>query len=127
MNPHLKHIPRLRPLAAGGLARRHLEGFGGQAHGTFDTQVLRFGTLEELGADLFERLDFAAREGDADLVDFWAFAEILLRLGVGHFALLGVDVEVTWVWAEGIRIEQRWDVKRAMGRQSRPERRGSVR
>lgn len=70
VNPHLEHIPRLAALTAGCLSGRDLQSLGGEADGTFDAQVLRFGALEELGAYLLEGGDFAAGQGDADLVDF---------------------------------------------------------
>jgi hypothetical protein len=48
----------------------YLESLGRQANGTLDAEVLRLGSLEELGADFLEGLDFAGCEGDADFVDF---------------------------------------------------------
>jgi hypothetical protein len=70
VDPHLKHIPRLAALAAGCLAGRDFERLGRQADGALDAQVLGFGALEELGADLFEGRDLTAGEGYADFVDF---------------------------------------------------------
>ena len=57
-----------------------------QAHGSLDAQVLALGTLDQLGADLLERLHLARRERDTDLVDFRAVAQVALRVfgGVGH-------------------------------------------
>lgn len=54
----------------------YLEDLGGQAHGALDAQVLGLGALEQLGADLLERLHLARGEGDADLVDLRAIAEV---------------------------------------------------
>jgi hypothetical protein len=70
VDPHLVHVPGLAALAAGRLARRHLEGLGRQPHGTLDPEVLGLGPLQELRAHLLQRLHLARREGDADLVDF---------------------------------------------------------
>ncbi len=70
MDPHLVHVPRLATLSTRCLSRRDLEGLGRQANRALDAQVLGFGALKELGAYFFEGLHLAAREGDADLVDF---------------------------------------------------------
>ncbi len=70
MNPHLKHIPRLASLAARGLSSRHLEGFGRQAHGALNAEVLGLGALEELGAHFFQGLNLSGSECNPDLVDF---------------------------------------------------------
>ena len=48
----------------------YLEGLGRQSDGSLDAQILGLRTLEELGADFLERLDFAGCEGDADFVNF---------------------------------------------------------
>lgn len=70
MDSHLVHVPGLATLTARGLAGGHLQGLGGQADRTLDAEVLGLCALEEFGADLLERLDFARGEGDSDLVDF---------------------------------------------------------
>ena len=70
MNPHLKRIPRLTTLTTRCLPGRNLQTLGRQANGAFDTQVLRFGPLDQLLTDLFEGLDFSRGQGDADFVDF---------------------------------------------------------
>lgn len=59
MNPHLVRIPSLAPLAAGALARSHLQVFGGEADGSLGAEVLGAGALDELGTDFFEGVDFA--------------------------------------------------------------------
>lgn len=59
MNPHLKHIPRLASFTTRRLPCGDLQSFGGEPDGTLDAEVLGLGALEELGADFFERLDFA--------------------------------------------------------------------
>lgn len=70
MNPHLEHIPCLGALTARCLSGRDLEDLGGEADGALDAEVLRLRTLEQLSAHFLECGDFAAREGDADLVNF---------------------------------------------------------
>ena len=55
----------------------------------FDTEILSLGALDQLAADLFEGLHFAGRERDADFVDFWAVAEGVAFLVVGHLDLIG--------------------------------------
>ena len=76
MNAHLEHIPGLASLTTRCFPGCNLQGFGGQADGAFDAQVLGFGALEELGAHFFERGDFARGERNADFVDFlWKWLE----------------------------------------------------
>jgi hypothetical protein len=58
VDPHLKHIPGLASLSAGRFACGDFEGLGRQAHRALDSEVLGFGTLEKLGAHLFQGLDF---------------------------------------------------------------------
>ena len=85
MDSHLVGIPGLRTLTARSLAGGDLQLLGGQADGALDAQVLALGAVDQLLAHLLERLDVARGQGDADLVDLWAFAEVLLGLLVGHF------------------------------------------
>ena len=70
MNSHLIHIPRLTALATRRLPGRDLQNLGGQADWTFDAQILGFGALDQLLADLLEGLNFAGCEGYTDFVDF---------------------------------------------------------
>ena len=80
MDAHLKGVPGLGTLTVGGLTGGDLQVLGGQADGALDAELLVLGTVDELLADLLERLDVAGGEGDADLVDLGALAEVLLRL-----------------------------------------------
>jgi len=80
VDAHLVRVPGLGTLAVGRLARRDLQVLGGQAHGALDAQLLVLGAVNELLAHLLERLDVARREGDADLVDLGALAEVLFGL-----------------------------------------------
>ena len=80
-----------------------LEGLGRQADGALGAEVLGLGALDELLADLLERLHLARGQGDAcgresvglreaavgkrlrtDLVDLGRLAEVLLGLVVRH-------------------------------------------
>jgi len=85
VDSHLEHVPRLATLTAGCLTGGDLESLGGQTDGTLDAEVLGLCALEEFGADLLEGLDFARGQGNANLVDFRALAEILLGLLERHF------------------------------------------
>jgi len=80
VDAHLKGIPGLGTLTARRLAGGDLQVLGGQADGALNAELLVLGAVDELLADLLERLDVAGGEGDADLVDLGALAEVLLRL-----------------------------------------------
>lgn len=80
MDAHLKGVPGLGTLTVGGLTGGDLEDLGGETDGALDAELLVLGTVDELLADLLEALDVAGGEGDADLVDLGALAEVLLRL-----------------------------------------------
>lgn len=68
VDAHLVAVPGLGTLTARGLAGGDLEALGGQADGALGAEVLVLSTVDDLGADLFEDLDLAGGEGDADLV-----------------------------------------------------------
>jgi hypothetical protein len=70
MDSHLIQIPGLTTLTARCLTGGNLQDLGGEADGALDTEFLRFGTVDELGADFLEGLDVAARKSNADFVDF---------------------------------------------------------
>jgi len=70
VDSHLVRVPRLTPFTTRSFPRSDFQALGRQADRAFDTQVLGFGTLDQLLADLLQGLDFAGSEGDADLVDF---------------------------------------------------------
>lgn len=70
VDPHLKGIPRLTPLPTRRLPGRDLQDLGRQTHGALDAEVLGLGPLDQLLAHFLQRLHFARRERDADLVDF---------------------------------------------------------
>lgn len=70
MDSHLKGIPGLGTLTTRGLSGGNLEGLGWEADWALHTEILRLRALDELLADLLERLDLSAGQGDADLVGF---------------------------------------------------------
>ena len=69
MDAHLVGVPSLGTLTVRGLTGGDLEDLGGETDGALDAERLVLGTVNELLADLLERLDVAGGEGDADLVD----------------------------------------------------------
>lgn len=84
VDAHLVGVPGLGTLTARGLTGGDLEVLGGETDGALDAEVLVLGAVEELLADLLEGLNLARGEGDADLVDLGAVAEVLV-LVVRHF------------------------------------------
>jgi hypothetical protein len=80
VDAHLKGVPGLGTLTVGGLTGGDLQDLGGQADGALDAELLVLGTVDELLAHLLEGLDVARGEGDSDLVDLGAIAEVLLGL-----------------------------------------------
>lgn len=70
MDSHLESVPGLGSFTTRSLSGGNFEGLGWETDGALDTEILGLGTLDELLADLLERLDVAGGEGDADLVSF---------------------------------------------------------
>jgi hypothetical protein len=70
VNAHLKGIPGLGTFTIGCLSGRDPQVLGWETNGSLDAEILGLGTIEELNADLFEGLDVARGQSDADLVDF---------------------------------------------------------
>ena len=70
MDAHLICIPGLTPFTARCLPRRDLQALGRETDRALYAEILALRALNELLADLFETLDFARCQGDADLVDF---------------------------------------------------------
>lgn len=66
VDSHLVAIPRLTALSARRLARRDLQGLGRESNRSLDEEALGASSLQQLGGDLLERVDLAARERDAD-------------------------------------------------------------
>ncbi len=70
MNPHLECVPSLASLTTRRFAGRDLERLGWKPDGALDAEVLGFGSLDKLLADLLQALYFAACQGDTDFVYF---------------------------------------------------------
>ena len=70
MDSHLEGIPGLGTLTTGCLSGGDLEGLGWETDWSLDAEILSLGTLDELLADLLERLNLSAGQGDSDLVGF---------------------------------------------------------
>lgn len=70
VNSHLKGIPSLGTLTTGSLSGGNLQGLGWETDWALDAEVLGLSAFDELGADLLERLDLSAGQGDSDLVGF---------------------------------------------------------
>jgi hypothetical protein len=85
VNFHLITIPCLTSFTTGGFAGGDSQDLRWQADRSLDTEILGLRTVDELRADLLERLHISGSEGNADLVDLWAFTKVLLALVVRHF------------------------------------------
>ena len=68
VNAHLELVPGVGTLSAGGLTSRDGKLLGGEADWTGNLELLVGGLLLQVGAHLFEVLDVARGEGDADAV-----------------------------------------------------------
>ena len=93
--PHLVGVPGLGALTARTLTGGDLEVLGGHADGALDAQLLALGAVDELLADLLQRGDLAAGQGDPDLVDLG-----LVELG-GLLGVLERHVGRCWWWYRG--------------------------
>lgn len=101
VDAHLIGVPGLGTLTVRRLTGGDLQVLGGQADGALDAELLVLGAVDELLAHLLERLDIARGEGDSDLVDLGALAELaLLWLVVGHGVWMG------WECGGVIRAEE---------------------
>lgn len=69
---HLKlvAVPGLRTLTARSLTGCDFKDLGGEANRTFDTELLVLCTVDEVGGKFLQVLDVAARQGNANFVDF---------------------------------------------------------
>ncbi len=79
MDSHFESIPSFRSFTTRSLSGGNLQGLGREADGTLHTEVLGLGTLNEFLADLLERLNLSAGQGNSDLVGFLIAISISLR------------------------------------------------
>lgn len=83
VNAHLKTIPSLGTFTARGLTGGDVEHLGRHADGSLDLELLLLGTTDEVSADLFEVLDVARGEGDANAVNLRGISLLDSLLGSG--------------------------------------------
>merc|ERR1719266_1736039 len=69
VDPHLELVPGLTPLSARSLPGGDPEGLGGHPHGSLHLQLLVLGSLDQVTADLLQRLHVAGGQSDPDTVD----------------------------------------------------------
>jgi len=68
VDTELVRVPGLGTFTTRGLAGGNLEVLGGETDGALDGKTLAASTLNELSADLLERLDLSAGQGNSDTV-----------------------------------------------------------
>jgi len=75
VDSHLEGVPCLTTLSARGLTGSNLKSLYWKTNWALDAEFLGLRTVDELLADLLERVDLSAGQSDSDLVGF------LLRTG----------------------------------------------
>lgn len=80
VDAHFEAIPRVGTFSTGSLTSGNSQLFGGKTDGTADMEFLFQRGLFQVGTDLFEVLDVATGQGDADAVD-----DLVGRGGSGFF------------------------------------------
>ena len=69
VDAHLEPVPGLGALTARGLPGGDLQGLGGHPDGSLHLQLLVFGSLDQITADLLQRLHVTGSQSDPDTVD----------------------------------------------------------
>ena len=69
VDPHLELVPGLTTLSAGSLTGGDPQGLSGHPHGSLHLQLLVFGSLDQITADLLQRLHVTGSQSDPDTVD----------------------------------------------------------
>ena len=69
VDPHLELVPGLTTLSAGSLTGGDPQGLSGHPHGPLHLQLLVFGSLDKVAADLLQGLDVAGGQSDSDTMD----------------------------------------------------------
>merc|ERR1719211_935895 len=69
VDPHLELVPGLTTLSARSLTGGDPQGLGGHPDGSLHLQLLILGSLDEVTADLLQRLHVAGGQSDPDAVD----------------------------------------------------------
>ena len=69
VDPHLELVPGLTTLSARSLTGGDSQGLGGHPHGSLHLQLLVLGPLDQVTADLLQRLHITGGQSDPDTVD----------------------------------------------------------
>ena len=69
VDPHLELVPGLTTLSARSLTGGDPQGLGGHPDGSLHLQLLVFGSLDQITADLLQRLHVTGGQSDPDTVD----------------------------------------------------------
>ena len=69
VDPHLELVPGLTTLSARSLTGGDPQGLGGHPDGSLHLQLLVFGSLDQITADLLQRLHVTGSQSDPDTVD----------------------------------------------------------
>ena len=69
VDPHLELVPGLATLSARSLTGGDPQGLGGHPDGSLHLQLLVFGSLDQITADLLQRLHVTGSQSDPDTVD----------------------------------------------------------
>ena len=70
VDPHLELVPGLTTLSARSLTGGDSQGLGGHPDGSLHLQLLVLGPLDQVTADLLQRLDITGGQRDPDTVDW---------------------------------------------------------
>ena len=70
VDPHLELVPGLTTLSARSLTGGDSQGLGGHPDGSLHLELLVLGPLDEVTADLLQRLDITGGQSDPDTVDW---------------------------------------------------------
>ena len=70
VDPQLESVPGLGTLTARGLPGGDPQGLGGHPNGPLHLQLLVLGSLDQVTADLLQRLDITGGQSDPDTVDW---------------------------------------------------------
>ena len=69
VDPHLELVPGLTTLSAGSLTGGDPQGLSGHPNGPLHLQLLVFGSLDQVAADLLQGLNIAGGQSDPDAMN----------------------------------------------------------
>merc|ERR1719266_90888 len=93
VDPHLELVPGLTTLSARSLTGGDSQGLGGHPHGSLYLQLLVFSSLDQVTADLLQRLHVAGGQSDPDAVDWSILLNTFSILVSRHLG----RVSVSWL------------------------------